>query len=177
MNKAQAFALRFLLLFTLAPLAFAQDEFPTKVTVQNRSGDLPFASTIGGSIDSVDVVSGNLTINVPIVSVPTRGSSFNFGLRYDARFLFLSDRVVSGHIYRSWKVERRAYTVTNGLWETNTPRLTFVESPRSCEQPVGPHGEEFWGDPGTGYGTGSYIYHDASGAKHALRVGTEHVQC
>src|SRR6266850_4483988 len=67
--------------------SFAQDETPIAVTNQNRSGDLPFSMSVGTDIERVDPSSGNLIVTLPIASIPGRGMEFNFGLRYDARFL------------------------------------------------------------------------------------------
>src|SRR5258708_11248768 len=61
----------------------AQDETPTTVTVQNRSGDLPFSSSIGTDVEHVDVASGNLIVHIPFTSVKGRGMDFNFVLNYD----------------------------------------------------------------------------------------------
>src|SRR5437667_11968325 len=70
----------------------AQDETPTTITVQNRSGDLPFSSSIGTDIEHVDVASGNLIIHIPFTSVKGRGMDFNFGLNYDARYWIAGTR-------------------------------------------------------------------------------------
>ena len=60
-----------------ASLARPQDETPTAVTVQNRTGDLPFSQTVGTGTEHVDIGSGNLIVDVPIISLPGRHMPFN----------------------------------------------------------------------------------------------------
>jgi hypothetical protein len=90
LNNFLPFRIYFLFLtalFACAPQRVqAQDETPTTVTVQNRSGDLPFSSSIGIDIEHVDVGSGNLILHIPLAPVKGRGMDFNFGLNYDARY-------------------------------------------------------------------------------------------
>ena len=56
-----------LLLFSCASLTFAQahDETPTAVTVQNRTGDLPFSQTVGTGVEHVDIGSGRPEVDGP----------------------------------------------------------------------------------------------------------------
>src|SRR5205807_2491772 len=91
-----------------AVCSFAQDEIPTRVSAQNRSGDLPFSATVG-------------------------------------------------------------------LWATNMPRVSYASYTKICNtnDPDAPN-HVF---PGHVVGVGSYIYHDASGAKHPLSVSYEEAEC
>jgi len=75
-----------LLLFGCASFMSAQDETPTSVTVQNRTGDLPFSQTVGTGVEHVDIGSGNLIVDFPIISLPGRHMPFNYGLHYNALF-------------------------------------------------------------------------------------------
>jgi len=84
--------------------AKAQDETPTAITDQNRTGDLPFSTSIGSSIEHVDLTSGNLLVNIPIAHVPGRGMDFDFSLRYDSRILVVATRAT-----QSWQVQRANY--------------------------------------------------------------------
>ncbi len=64
----------FTLLFASSTFMAAQDETPTAVTVQNRTGDLPFSQTVGTGAEHVDIGSGNLIVDIPIISTPGRHS-------------------------------------------------------------------------------------------------------
>src|SRR5437868_10792945 len=81
-----------MLFLVVTVLLRAQDETPTKVTDQNRSGDLPFSSSVGTDAEHVVIAGGNLVVNIPMLSVPGRGMPFNFGLWYDNRFLTVAMR-------------------------------------------------------------------------------------
>src|SRR5438445_4492006 len=122
------FAALIALLFPLSLPCFAQDETPIGVTNQNRSGDLPFSTSIGTDIERVDVSSGNLIVTNPIASIPGRGMSFNFPLRYDARFWVTATRTDgNGHPYQIWNVSQDPWLGSGsaGLgWTTNQPSIT-----------------------------------------------------
>lgn len=60
----------------LIGIAFAQDEVPTKVSDQNRTGDIPYSSSVSGPVDRVDLSTGNLIVEIPIESVPGRGMNY-----------------------------------------------------------------------------------------------------
>lgn len=81
------------ILLLCCSLGNCQDETPTAVTPQNRTGDLPYSASLGTDIEHIDLVSGNLMINVPIVDRPGRGLGFHFGLRYDSRFIVIATRL------------------------------------------------------------------------------------
>jgi RHS repeat-associated protein len=145
--------------------AKAQDEIPSAVTDQNRSGDLPFSSVIGSATEHVLINSGNLVVNIPIIHIKGRnGLDFDFGLRYDGRNLVF---VQSGGGH--WTFEAHNYVPTNGIWQTNQPTLSYTTySRKAC---VG------LGGGGTASGSKGYILQDAQGAKHALAVGYETAEC
>src|SRR5437867_8079670 len=91
-------------------LLFSQDETPTAVSVQNRTGELPFSQTVGTGAEHVDIGSGNLIVDVPIVSIPGRHMPFNYGLRYNALFWTVASRTqTNGQVMYFWSVERRPY--------------------------------------------------------------------
>src|SRR6266568_4893961 len=116
-----------------ASTAVAQDEIPTKVTDQNRSGDLPFSTTVGTGVEHVVVSSGNLTVNIPIAHVPGRGMDFNYVLRYDGRYLVVSTACFTGGCSQLWKIEKNnSYLPTNGIWQTNNTYLTNVSDNGPC---------------------------------------------
>ncbi len=169
-------ALLFLCKSLLVSAAFvsvvaAQDETPTLITSQNRSGDLPFTTTIGSGVESVDVVSGNIKIRIPIASVKGRGLNYDFVVRYDSGFWAAGTRYQAGTgNYQVWNIEKRNYlpdATTGSGWEPNQPFVTWVKRVQNpCNTPG-------FNSQATVYT--SYIYHDALGAKHPLtgQLGTD----
>lgn len=104
-----------LLVAVALPLT-AQDETPTKVTNQNRTGPLPFSTSIGTDVESVDLSSGNLSIRIPIASVPGRGMNYTFGVRYDASSWMVATRKSGSTNYQKWTIEKRNWLPgTTGL--------------------------------------------------------------
>src|SRR5947209_15005847 len=87
-----AIRLSFFTLLLAGTFMAAQDETPTAVTVQNRTGDLPFSQTVGTGVEHVDIGSGNLIVDFPIISLPGRHMPFNYGLRYNALFWTVATR-------------------------------------------------------------------------------------
>jgi hypothetical protein len=138
------------------PSAKAQGELPTRVTAQNRVGDLPFSTTIGTDIESVDVASGNLSVKIPILSLPGRGMPLQFFLRFNSKILVAANRADSmSNPFQIWNVE------ANSGWQTSSIFHTFAFQQVQCI-------------PQLGGGKSSYdtnqIYTDPSGAKHPLAV-------
>src|SRR5947209_1892915 len=163
-------------LFLFAVCSFAQDEIPTRISAQNRSGDLPFSVTVGTDIEHVDATSGDLMVTLPILVTPGRGMEYNFSLVYDARFWVAAARG-GDHPFELWNIEQRGYLpqFTNGLWATNMPRVSYASYTKICNtnDPDAPNHVY----PGHVVGVGSYIYHDASSAKHPLSVSYEEAEC
>ena len=162
----RVFALSFILLSV--SLLFAQDETPTKVTVQNRIGDLPFSSSIGSGIEHVDLASGNLNIEIPLISRPGRGLDANVSLRYNSKFLVVAQRVdnftppegeIAEPVLREyWKKELRPEMALG--WTFNAPAATKGVAKFKCF----PQGIDFTQQ------NVSFIYQDGSGAKHPFVV-------
>ncbi len=161
-----------LLAFLAASSSFAQDEMPTRVTDQNRSGDLPFSATVGTDLEHVVIAGGNLTVNIPFANVPGRGMPFSFGLWYDARFLVVGLRSMPSN-HEIWNVEQRFYITPKGLWSVTQPGLSFNSYSHDCSTQRGVSNQL----SGTVTGQSNYIYHDASGGKHPLDVGFENGVC
>jgi RHS repeat-associated protein len=157
----------FVLLFVTLSVypAKAQDEVPSVVTDQNRSGDLPFSSVVGSSVEHVLINSGNLVVNIPIAQVKGRnGLNYDFGLRYDGRNLVIAQR--SGSV---WTFEAHNYVPTSGIWQTNQPTLSYTSYSRTaCVSVQG---------NGTATGNKGYILQDAQGAKHTLAMSYETAEC
>src|SRR4051812_12368448 len=82
------------------------DETPTKVTAQNRTGDLPFSASLGTDIEHVDIAGGHLVIRIPIYSNPGRGQDFDYHLNYNSKYRVQSGRHdPDGIPYYEWVVE------------------------------------------------------------------------
>lgn len=142
----------------------AQDETPTAVTVQNESGDLPFSTTVGTSLEHVVVTTGNLVVNIPIAELPGRHGTFNFGLHYDGRYLIAAQHGTQW----VWNMERNNYLPTMGLWQTNVPLMTYTTYTKSsCALNI----------QGTINGANNFIYSDRNGAKHTMQAGRETGSC
>jgi hypothetical protein len=140
--------------------ALSQDEIPTKVTNQNRTGSLPFSTSIGMDIEQVDFGSGNLILHVPIAMVKGRGMDFNFVLNYDALGLVVGTRSSSTGPYQLWNIEDEGWLVTSGFgWRTNAPRTTSADTIYYCVS-----------HPDAAYYQRYFIYQDSNGAKHPLTV-------
>lgn len=160
----------FLLLFALlgvliATSANCQDIAPTKITDQNATGNIPFSGSIGTEIEHVDLATGNLIVNIPIIHVPGRGGlDFDFAVRYDARFLVPNIGTTSS----GWAVEARPNLVPTGVgWTKNQPYVTFVTGTRSCLD--GSNDRLSW--------IGNYVYTDAEGSKHTFLNQRENGEC
>jgi hypothetical protein len=154
----------------------AQDEAPTAVTPQNRAGDLPFSSVVGTGIEHVEATTGNLVIDIPILDLPGRGMNYSFHVKWDARFWVAATRGGS-QPFEMWNIEERGYLpqFNNGLWSTNMPRISYVSYTKICNTNDPDALNHVY--PGNVHGTGNYIYHDASGAKHPIMVGYESAEC
>jgi RHS repeat-associated protein len=151
--------------YYLAPApAKAQDETPVKINVQNRTGDLPFSTSIGTDIEHIDVAGGGLILQVPIAVVKGRGLDYNFTLHYDSHFLVAGTRILTqtGQYYQVWNTELNGWLGASNTsigWAANVPHTTYGTKKMSCDTP----------DPNdiTTY-TAFYMYNDARGAKHPL---------
>src|SRR4051812_18445346 len=68
-------------------------EIPTRITDQNRAGDLPFSGILGNEIEHVDLATGALKIRIPIANAKGRGLDYDYHLTYDSNFYVLASRV------------------------------------------------------------------------------------
>jgi YD repeat-containing protein len=76
-------ALRFFVLFPLVQVGLSQSPVvPMATTDQNRSGSLPFSSSVGTSIEHVDLASGALQLHIPLLSVSAHGVTSALYLNY-----------------------------------------------------------------------------------------------
>jgi RHS repeat-associated protein len=147
-------------------MLFCQDETPTAVTVQNHTGDLPFSQTVGTGVEHVDIGSGNLIVDIPILSIPGRRMPFNYGLRYNALFWTVARRSTPTGEVQFWSIERRPYIggIDPGLGFTPTqPQLSWGVSTETCTNTTHTDEDTLWTAQG-------YLYTDAGGGKHQLPI-------
>lgn len=137
--------------------AIAQDEIPTEITIQNRTGDLPVSTAIGTDIEHVEPATGNLIVRIPFVDIPGRKNKFSFGLNYDAAFLTSSQRASAW----LWLPEQRNWLTTTALgWTPMQGYVTYNFSTAECAAP---------GDPYLGISvTKGYLFVDNDGTKHSF---------
>jgi len=151
----------FMTLLVLVARTASGQEIPTQVIAQNRTGDLPFSTSIGNDIEHVDVASGSVVLNIPIAGTKGRGMDYHFGLNYNALFWVGAPRVDSqGNTYHVWKLEKRNQTLTQLGWELDTPYTTHVVQGFPCQI------------RGIINFLMNYIYEDSSGGKHPFIAQT-----
>jgi len=141
----------------------AQDETPTAVTDQNRSGDLPFSTSLGSHVEHVVLATGDLVVNIPIADMPGRQGRFHFSLRFDSRFWLSPER---GAQY-IWNIERGNYVPSNGLWQSSVPLMTYATYTNKCGVNV----------TGSVMGADNFIYTDSAGSRYPIQTGREHASC
>jgi RHS repeat-associated protein len=164
--------LLFVFLLAAASLV-AQDVIPTKVDTQNRTGPLPFSSSVAGDVDAVDVATQSLRIHIPIFSLPGRGIPARLALRWDGQFWTRVHFIdIHGNLVHQWKIEQRQYMTGNGQlalgWQQTSPGYTTNGSVSfHCNVPSA-----------TAVTNTNYVFTDEDGAKHRLAVqGTASTAC
>lgn len=75
-------------------IVFAQNEVPTRITNQNRIGDLPYSTSIGTETEHVDMATGALNVNIPIWSVPGRADA-SLAFHWSSNYLVAASRTDS----------------------------------------------------------------------------------
>ncbi len=140
------------------PSQFAKaQETPTRVKDQNRAGDLPFSTSVGTDIERVDLSTGNLIVEIPILAVPGRSMDLDLKLRYNALYWLPATRVdIWGNYRQEWKTEQRD-TFALG-WQENRASFTRGTQIAVCNS----------GGSTTYYN--HYIYNDPSGGKHPMAI-------
>jgi hypothetical protein len=112
----------------MAVPARPQGEIPTRVTNQNRTGELPFSTNIGTSIEHVDAATGTLNVRIPLVSNPGRGSSAQLYYQFNSNYLLLAPRTDGlGHPYWIWTI------AANSGWQTNHTYMTSAITTIKCD--------------------------------------------
>jgi RHS repeat-associated protein len=152
------FVISHLAVLLLAPTLFSQtQETPTRVTDQNRTGDLPFSAMVGNEIEHVDLATGALQLRIPILNVKGRGLDFDFHLTYDSNFYVLASRVDQfGDTYHQWTIEQGSSGLAPG-WTTNSPFWQFTRSTFSCMLQTEAYDS-------------NYIYIDGNRGKHPFAI-------
>ena len=142
--------------FTLTVATLCQtDEIPTRVTDQNRTGDLPFSATVGTDIESVDIATGALHVRVPIVQVKGRGLDYDFHLYYDSNVFVLASRLDQfNDTYHQWTLDTNSGRIAIG-WGENRPYWSGTTSTFSCQLQTETY-------------ISHLIYHDENNGKHAF---------
>jgi RHS repeat-associated protein len=145
-----------IVVFTLTVAMISQtDEIPTRVTDQNRTGDLPFSATVGTDIESVDIATGALHVRIPILQVKGRGLDYDFHLYYDSNFFVLASRLDQfGDTYHQWTLDRNSGRIATG-WGENRPYWSATTGTFPCQAQTETY-------------IGHLIYHDESNGKHAF---------
>ncbi len=162
MNRAfRIGVLLFLSHALLVMLAHAQGETPTRVTDQNRSGDLPFSSSIGTDIEHVDLASGALNIKIPLIHIPGRGMDSDLYLHWNSNYFLLAPRTDGqGRPYFLWTTEE------GSGWQPNNTGHIASTFRINCGGVLG-----YWD------GDTNYIYTDPSGTKHPMAMQAEIGAC
>src|SRR5438128_6308189 len=145
----------------LAQLGIAQDETPTKVTDQNRSGDLPFSTFVGTQIEHVDLASAALNITIPLHKIPGRGVDEDLGLRWNSNGFVMAPRTDGlGRPFWIWN-----FDLSSG-WGIFGTRHSSAYSRIQCDYPLG------WMNVWT-----NHIYTDRMGRKHPVAIQAENGGC
>jgi YD repeat-containing protein len=163
MRVHKSIVILFLLPWFLLVERAVADETPTKVTSQNRSGDLPFSTSVGTPIEHVDVASGALNIKIPLIKIPGRGLDAELYLRWNSNFYMMAPRTDGyGRGYWIWATEK------NSGWQTNHQDHSATFSHILCTD-----------IPNEGYMNvySHEIYTDPGGTKHPLAIQNESGQC
>jgi RHS repeat-associated protein len=145
----------------------AQDSVPTVVTINNRTGDLPYSSQIGSQFEHVELSSGNLIVTIPFLSLPGRGMSFDYGIRYDAAYWIIQN--LNGGAPAYWNPEMRNWLTSTTLgWTSTQPYMTYSAGKMSCYTGTGGAQPKPQGGR-----TDGVMFTDEQGVKHQLLVNSQ----
>ena len=139
-------------------IASGQTMTPTTITDSNRMGKLPFSTTIGTTVEHVDLASGALNVDIPLFSVPGRGLSTGASLHYSSNIYnvaILYDG--EGDI----TTQEWAAQVGSG-WSDNSPAYTTSYIQVTCLA----QGRN--GAPNVASYISQFLYTDTSHVQHAL---------
>src|SRR2546430_6778598 len=146
------------LLISTRALFCQTEEIPTRITDQNRTGDLPFSATIGSDIENVDIATGALHIRIPILLVKGRaGLDYDFHLSYDSNFWVLASRVDQfSDTYHQWTRDSGSSGAGIGVgWSQPWQSWTATTGTFSCMSQTETY-------------ISHLIFHDENNGKHAF---------
>jgi RHS repeat-associated protein len=138
-----------------APPLLAQTAPATQITPSDDTGTKPFGTYFTGAGD-VNLTNGNLSLNLPLVSLPGRnGHNFVLSIQYDSK-IWTPSAVFndSTDITYTWKAEERLPPVGDMGWRLSWPMLS--------------DGAWAYDQAGNHVGSEDYIITMAGGAKHNL---------
>src|ERR1700726_5271315 len=103
MSKLKVFTIIVVAFLAQARAVHGQSEIPTRVTSQNRTGELPFTTNIGTAIEHVDGATGTLNVRIPIISTPGRGMDASLYFQFNSNYFLLAPRIDGlGHPFWLW---------------------------------------------------------------------------
>src|SRR3954464_7475904 len=142
----------FPLISLCSAISMAQNEVPTRITNQNRIGDLPYSTSIGTDIEHVDMATGALNVNIPIWSVPGRADA-SLSFHWSSNYWVAASRTDSvGNPFFVYSI------AADSGWQSNHPFWTDGQLAGTCQQGVPtnqPPRNVFW--------VTHSIYHDEGG--------------
>jgi len=104
-----------------------------RVTTSTASGVMPY-SLYGGARENINLATGNLNLQIPLLSVPGRaGLDLSVGLTYDSKnnYLTYTYNEYTGQVFYSTQTEQRAPYVGSTGWRVNAP---VISSSARCEE-------------------------------------------
>ena len=85
------------------------------MTDQNRTGDLPFSSSVGKDIEHVDLASAALNVTIPLIKIPGRGLNSELILHWNSNAYIMAPRIDGlGRAFYIWSYE------SYSEWDSNS---------------------------------------------------------
>src|ERR1022692_500765 len=157
MRKASFLLITAIVSLLATPNIAAQSEVPTQITTQNMTGDLPFSTTVGTSIEHVDVATGALNVEIPLWSVPGRGTTHHLAFLWNSNQFYDATRFNgTGQPYPIWTIQ------ANSGWRSNHGSIVSHHIDLSCPDPP-------QSPTRVGWITG-FIYIDEHASQHPFAV-------
>lgn len=147
-----------LVVFAIVETAGAQVMTPTTITDSNRMGNLPFSTSVGTTVEHVDLASGALQVSIPLFSTPGRGLSTGMVLYYTSNIYNVATFYDGeGDI----TTQQWAAQVGSG-WSDNSPASTTSDIQVTCRSQSGN------GAPAIAEYINSLIYTDEFHTQHSF---------
>src|SRR6266853_5910272 len=165
----------FLVVLAFSVCVAAQDETPLRVTNQNRTGDLPFSTSIGTSIEHVDLSSGTLNVQIPIFTIKGRGMDSHSYVHFNSNYFTRGNRLDAyGNPYYQWNFEQNSDWYNSSPWtsrglvkmqyQLSTATALWYESQMYTDEAGTKHPLAIQGASGTCAGPGDAQGPDLQGA-------------